>query len=55
MRIFFDVDGVLIDGRHANSALRKLWGATRRAARMAGNGYLPVRAISEKSETDGSA
>lgn len=27
MRIFFDVDGVLIDGWHANSALRKPWDA----------------------------
>jgi putative hydrolase of the HAD superfamily len=26
--IFFDVDGVLIDGWHANSALRKPWDAT---------------------------
>lgn len=26
--IFFDVDGVLIDGWHANSALRKPWNAT---------------------------
>jgi putative hydrolase of the HAD superfamily len=28
MKIFFDVDGVLIDGWHANSALRKPWDAT---------------------------
>lgn len=28
MRIFFDVDGVLIDGWHADSALRKPWNAT---------------------------
>lgn len=28
MEIFFDVDGVLIDGWHANSALRKPWDAT---------------------------
>jgi FMN phosphatase YigB (HAD superfamily) len=27
MKIFFDVDGVLIDGWHANSALRKPWDA----------------------------
>lgn len=27
MRAFFDVDGVLIDGWHANSALRKPWDA----------------------------
>ncbi len=28
MKIFFDVDGVLIDGWHANSTLRKPWDAT---------------------------
>jgi len=28
MKIFFDVDGVLIDGWHANPALRKPWDAT---------------------------
>jgi putative hydrolase of the HAD superfamily len=28
MKIFFDVDGVLIDGWHAHSALRKPWDAT---------------------------
>jgi putative hydrolase of the HAD superfamily len=28
MKIFFDVDGVLIDGWHADSALRKPWDAT---------------------------
>jgi putative hydrolase of the HAD superfamily len=28
MIVFFDVDGVLIDGWHANSALRKPWDAT---------------------------
>jgi putative hydrolase of the HAD superfamily len=28
MKVFFDVDGVLIDGWHANSALRKPWDAT---------------------------
>jgi hypothetical protein len=28
MKIFFDVDGVLINGCHSNSALRKPWDAT---------------------------
>lgn len=28
VKVFFDVDGVLIDGWHANSALRKSWDAT---------------------------
>jgi putative hydrolase of the HAD superfamily len=28
MKIFFDVDGVLVDGWHANSMLRKPWDAT---------------------------
>ena len=28
MKIFFDVDGVLVDGWHANPALRKPWNAT---------------------------
>jgi putative hydrolase of the HAD superfamily len=28
MKIFFDLDGVLIDGWHSNSALRKPWDAT---------------------------
>jgi putative hydrolase of the HAD superfamily len=31
MRIFFDVDGVLIDGWHANTALRKPWDASLQA------------------------
>jgi putative hydrolase of the HAD superfamily len=31
MKIFFDVDGVLIDGWHANSALRKPWDETLQA------------------------
>jgi putative hydrolase of the HAD superfamily len=28
LKVFFDVDGVLIDGWHANSALSKRWDLT---------------------------